>query len=118
MSTTTTAALTFPDGCLGTLSCTCLLNWTHRVELQLYGDGYAVEITDRDVMVDTGSGRPRTPNAHDPVAVQDRAFLDAAAGRGDGVRCTYADAVETLAVTLAIAESTRTGCAVPLGRAR
>lgn len=114
VATASTAALQFADGTIANFAATCLLNWNHRVGLHLFGDGFAVEITDHDVMIDVGAGRPVTPNHTDPVWTQDRAFVDAVMGRGNAIRCTYRDALETLRVTDAIERSVRGGQAIVL----
>lgn len=114
VATASTASLRFADGAIGNFAATCLLGWNHRVGLHLFGDGFAVEITDHDVMIDTGAGRPVTPNHSDPVWRQDRAFVEAVMGRENTIRCTYRDALETLRVVDAIARSARDGQAVTL----
>lgn len=114
VATASTATLRFADGTIANFAATCLLKWNHRVGLHLFGDGFAVEITDHDAMIDVGVGRPVTPNHSDPVWTQDRAFIDAVMGRGNAIRCTYRDALETLRVTEAIQRSVRSGQAVAL----
>lgn len=89
------AALRFEGGAVGTMAATCLLGWKHRVELQLFGDGLAIELGDGHLMIDTGQGRPVWHPASDPVEREDRAFLDAVTGRGGGVRVDYAEALRT-----------------------
>ncbi len=114
VATASTASLRFADGTIGNFAATCLLGWSHRVGLHLFGDGFAVEITDHDVMIDVGAGRPVTPNHSDPVWRQDRAFVEAVMGQGNAIRCTYRDALDTLRVTEAVARSVRTGQAISI----
>lgn len=106
------ATLRFASGAIATLSATCLLRWTHRVGLHVFADGLALEITDHDLMVDVGRGRPVRGAEGDPVWRQDRAFLDAARGRANQIRCSYSDALRTHLVALAVARSARTGAPV------
>lgn len=110
--TASTAALRFASGAIANLSATCLLRWNHRVGLHVFADGLALELTDHDIMVDTGHGRPVRAADGDPVWRQDRAFLDAVAGRGNRIRATYADALATHRVALAVARSARDGAPV------
>lgn len=117
VATASSASLRFEDGTIGNFAATCLLGWNHRVGLHLFGDGFAIEITDHDVMIDVGAGRPVTPNGSDPVWRQDRAFVEAVMGRANTIRCTYRDAFESLRVVDAVARSVRSGQAVVLAHA-
>jgi len=116
--TVSTASLHFASGAVGNFAATCLLRWNHRVGLHVFADGMALEMTDRDIMVDTGRGRPVRGAGEDPVRVEDRAFLDAVrGGPRDAIRCSYAEALATHRVVLAIVESARTGQAIRLDAA-
>ncbi|GAA3723067.1 hypothetical protein GCM10022268_34080 [Sphingomonas cynarae] len=112
--TASTASLQFASGAIANFASTCLLGWNHRVGLHLFGDRLAVEITDRELMVDVGHGRPVRGTQGDPVWHEDRDFIDAVQGKENRIRCPYADAVETHRVALAIGESARTGAAIML----
>ena len=112
ISTASTAALRFASGAIANLSATCLLRWSHRVGLHVFADGLALEISDHALMVDVGRGRPMRGAEGDPVWRQDRAFLDAVRGGMNRVRTSYAEALETHLVALAITESARTGAPV------
>ncbi|WP_217429826.1 Gfo/Idh/MocA family protein, partial [Sphingomonas bacterium] len=112
--TVSTASLQFASGAVANFASTCLLGWNHRVGLHLFGDKLAIELTDHDVMIDTGHGRPVRGNRGDPVWHEDRDFIDAVQGKENRVRCPYADAVETHALALAVGESARSGQAVTL----
>lgn len=118
VATSSTASIQFDSGAIANISATCLLGWNHRVGLHLFGDGIAIELTDRDVMIDTGHGRPVTGNDGDPVWHQDRAFIDAVQGKENRIACDYADAVETLRIIDAIGRSVESGSAVTLEGAR
>ena len=73
-----------------------------------------MEITDRDIMVDTGHGRPVTGAQGDPVWRQDRDFVEAVMGRDNRIRGPYAEALETHRVALAISRSAETGALVKM----
>ncbi|WP_206362022.1 glycosyltransferase [Sphingomonas montana] len=115
--TVSTASLLFRSGAVANFASTCLLKWNHRVGLHIFGDGFAIELTDRDVMIDTGHGRPVRGAEGDPVWREDRDFIDAVQGGENRIRCPYGDAVETHRLALAVVESARCGMAVTLGDA-
>ena len=112
--TVSTASLQFADGGIANFASTCLLGWNHRVGLHLFGDRMAIEITDHDLMVDVGRGRPVRGAEGDPVWREDRDFIDAVQGKDNRIRCPYTEAVATHRLALAIGESARTGQAIVL----
>lgn len=112
VATASTAALRFASGAIANLSATCLLRWNHRTGLHVFADGLALELTDHDIMIDTGHGRPVRAADGDPVWRQDRAFLDAVAGRENRIRASYAEALKTHLVALAVTRSAREGALV------
>lgn len=112
VATGAAVSLKFANGSVGTLATTCLLRWSHRVGLHLFGDGLAIELTDRDIMVDVGRGRPTRQAGEDPVYREDRDFIDAVRGLPNRIRSPYAEAMKTHRVALAIANSARAGQAV------
>ena len=89
-----------------------MLNWNHRVGLHLFGEGLAIELTDRDVMIDIGRGRPVRGTGSDPVVLEDRDFIDAVRGSENRIRCPYPAALETLRLALAIERSAVEGRAI------
>ncbi|MGH0347508.1 glycosyltransferase [Sinorhizobium meliloti] len=105
----TTASLTFQSGVIGNISSTCLLGWSHRVGLNIFADRLAIELTDHDIMIDVGAGRPVRHAEGDPVWREDRDFVDAVRGGNNNIRCTYADALATHRLALAVALSARSG---------
>ena len=78
----------------------------------MFGDRLAVELTDHDLMVDVGRGRPVRGAQGDPVWREDRDFIDAVRGGENRIRCPYPEALETLRLALAVDESARTGQAI------
>ncbi|WP_313138153.1 glycosyltransferase, partial [Paracoccus jeotgali] len=107
--TATTATLRFASGAIANLAATCLLRWNHRVGLHVFADALALEISDHDIMVDVGQGRPVRHAQGDPVWREDRDFVEAVQGRENRIRCPYAEALETHRTALAVAKSARTG---------
>lgn len=110
--TATAGTLRFASGAIANLSATCLLRWNHRVGLHVFSDSLALEITDHDLMVDVGCGRPVHLAEGDPVWREDRDFVEAVMGRDNRIRCPYAEALETHRVALALSKSARTGAVV------
>lgn len=107
--TATTATLRFASGTIANLAATCLLRWNHRVGLHVFADALAMEITDHDIMIDVGHGRPVRHAEGDPVWREDRDFIDAVQGRENRIRCPYAEALETHRVALAVSKSAASG---------
>lgn len=118
VATASTASLRFASGAIANLAATCALRWTHRVALHVFADGLALELTDRDLMVDVGQGRPVRGAEGDPVWRLDRAFLDAVKGGENRIRTPYAEAVRTHLTALTIARSVETGAAVRMEGSR
>ncbi|VDS09785.1 Alpha-D-kanosaminyltransferase [Paracoccus haematequi] len=112
--TATAATLRFASGAIANLSATCLLRWNHRVGLHVFADGMALEISDHDLMVDVGQGRPLRPAQGDPVWREDRDFIEAVQGRENRIRCPYGEALITHRVALAVAQSARDGALVKM----
>lgn len=109
IATSTAVCLSFASGAVGTLSATCMLRWGHRVGLHLFADGLAIELSDRDIMIDTGHGRPVRQAGRDPVEHEDRDFIDAVKGLPNRIRSPYAEALKSHRVALAISQSAATG---------
>ena len=105
----TAALVTFESGAVGTFASTCLLGWTHRVGLHLFGPALAVEIGEHDLVVDIGEGRPVTPAEADPVVLEDRDFVDAVQGKPNRIRVPYAEALKTHRLVLAAQRAVETG---------
>jgi predicted dehydrogenase len=114
--TAASALLAFASGAVGTISSTCVLAGRHRVGLHLMARGRAVELlerglTDHELRVSTIDGAQVSASDEDPVAREDREFLDALLGRG-GVRVPYEEALRTHALAWAADRSAREGAPV------
>lgn len=112
--TATTATLRFAGGAIATLSATCVLGWNHRVGLHVFADRLAIEITDHDIMIDSGQGRPMRGAQGDPVWREDRDFIDAVRGGENRIRCPYSEALATHRVALAVSHAAASGSPVTL----
>jgi predicted dehydrogenase/glycosyltransferase involved in cell wall biosynthesis len=112
IATASTASLRFASGAIGNIGATCLLRWGHRIGLHVFADRLAIELTERDIMVDVGCGRPLRHAKGDPVWLEDRDFIDAVRGGENRIRCPYQEALETHRVACAVARSADTGVPV------
>lgn len=117
VATSTAVSLRFTSGAVGTLASTCMLRWSHRIGLHLFANGLAIELSDHEIMVDTGQGRPTRHPGEDPVYLEDRDFIDAVRGGENRIRCPYAEALKTHRVALAIRQSAKQGGPVSLTEA-
>lgn len=112
------ATLRFQGGALGTMASTCLLNWPHRVGLHLFSEGMALELSEFELMVDIGQGRPVQAAQGNPFVREDRDFVDAVQGRPNRIRSPYAEALKTHRLTTAAARAAREGGVLPVGEPR
>lgn len=108
--TASTAMLRFASGAIGSISSTCMLEGRYRVSLRLVVPDSVVELHERglcdhELRID---GVQVTRSDQDPVATEDRAFVDALLGRGDDVRVPYEEALRTHALVCAADCSART----------
>lgn len=111
-----TAALRFASGAVGSVSSTCLLRWPHRIGLHLFCDGLAIELTEFELMVDIGQGRPVRAAQGDPFVREDRDFIDAVQGGPNRIRAPYAEALKTHRLATETARSARERRPIRLGK--
>jgi predicted dehydrogenase len=104
-----TATLHFASGALGTMASTCLLNWPHRIGLHLFCEGMAIELSEFDMMVDVGRGRPLRKAQGDPFVREDRDFIDAVQGKPNRIRAPYSQALQTHLLVTTAARAAREG---------
>jgi len=109
-----TATLHFATGAVGTMSSTCLLNWPHRIGLHLACDGMMIELSEFELMVDVGRGRPIQAASGDPFVREDRDFIDAVRGKPNRIRAPYREALKTHRLALAAARAAREGRAIDI----
>lgn len=103
------ATVHFASGALGNFASTCLLNWPHRIGLHLFSEGMVIEMTEFEIMIDVGQGRPVQRAEGDPFVREDRDFIDAVQGRPNRIRAPYAEALKSHRVATAAAQSAREG---------
>jgi predicted dehydrogenase len=109
-----TATLHFATGAVGSMSSTCLLNWPHRIGLHLVCEGMMIELSEHELMVDVGRGRPVQAAQGDPFVREDRDFIDAVQGKPNRIRAPYHEAIKTHRLATAAARSAREGRAIDL----
>lgn len=108
--------VTFASGAIATFSSSCLLAATHRVGLNLFAEGLAVEIGLHDVSVDDGTERTVLKTDGEALLREAQAFVSAlVSGDRGGIRSTYADALKTHRVTTLAVESARLGKVLEVG---
>ncbi len=120
--TASTATLHFASGAIGTISSTCVLGWRHRVGLHLIAEGAIVELLERgladhELRVVTAAGEQVIQSDQDPVAREDREFLDALRGDVATVRVPYEEALRTQELVWAADQSARQRAVVELSGA-
>ena len=108
------ATLHFASGALGTIASTCLLNWPHRIGLHLFSEGMVIELSEFDIMIDIGQGRPLRKAEGDPFVREDRAFVDAVQGKPNRIRVPYAEALQSHRLALAARQAAHEGRLVEL----
>lgn len=104
-----TATLQFETGAVGSVSSTCLLNWPHRIGLHTFSPSLVIELSEFELMVDVGRGRPVTPSQVDPFVLEDRDFVDAVQGKPNRIRTPYDDALRTHRLACAVDRSALEG---------
>lgn len=112
--TASVVLLRFRSGALGTMASSCVLDRRHQVDLQLVLEGTSLGLregglSDHELRVATRTGEQVTRSTEDPIAREDRAFLDALIGGSDRVPVPYDDALRTHALVCAADRSAREG---------
>jgi predicted dehydrogenase len=91
------------------MASTCVLHWPHRIGLHLFGEGLAIELSEFEIMVDVGQGRPVQKAEGDPFVREDRDFIDAVQGKPNRIRAPYHEALKTHQLVTTAAQAARTG---------
>ncbi|MGY1691471.1 Gfo/Idh/MocA family protein [Geodermatophilus sp. SYSU D01105] len=117
VATAAVALLRFASGAVGSISSARVLGWRHAVGLELVAEGRAVEVSERSLddhalRVVTADGEESVRSDQDPIATEDREFVDVLLGRAPGVRVPYAEALRTHALAWAADRAAREGGSV------
>ena len=106
--------LEFESGLVGTIFSACFLSTGGKSGIDIYCKDEVLKYVERtSLTIQTKDGEETIKNANDYGLEEDKAFIEAVkSGCECGVRSPYADAVKSLAVTLAANESIATGLPV------
>src|SRR5450759_1049852 len=99
------AGVVFDSGAIGTFASTHLLRWPHRIGLHLVSDGMVLELSESELIIDVGQGRPVTRPGRDPFVAELRDFLAAVSGAENRIRAPFAEALRTPRLTVAATEA-------------
>jgi predicted dehydrogenase len=119
--TASTTVLRFSSGAVGSISSTRVLGRRHRVGVQLLAEGTAVEIgerslSDHDLRVAGADGERVVTSDENPIAAEDREFLDVLRGDTPRARVPYEEALRTHTLAWAADTSARDGGPVRVPR--
>ena len=117
VSDVSVATLRFASGAIGAIASTSLLNWAHRIGLHLFCDSMALELSEFDLIVDIGRGRPLQRARGDPFIHEDRDFIDAVQGKDNHIRAPYVEALRSHRLATMAARAAREGRTIALGQA-
>lgn len=105
-----TVALHFKDGTVAAISNTCMLQGIGAVGMRVICREFMADLDGDRLRVQRPGEALESKNAVDPYVAEDEVFVKAVqTGDTSQIQSTYADAVKTLAVTLAANESAETG---------
>jgi predicted dehydrogenase len=112
--------LRFDSGAVGSISSARVLAGRHRVALHVVTADRVLEIserglTDHELRIGTGDEVEVLLSGQDPIAVEDREFLDVLLGRVARPRVPYEEALRTHALACAADRSAREGVPVRPG---
>ncbi|PRY48976.1 putative dehydrogenase [Geodermatophilus tzadiensis] len=117
--TASSSLLRFAGGAVGSISSARVLAGRHRVALHVVADGLVLEVserglTDHELRVGTGDGAEVLRSEQDPIAAEDREFVDVLLGRAARTRVPYSEALRSHALACAADRSAREGTPVRL----
>ena len=106
-----TATLRFESGVVGQIATSCMVKKGGKVGLQIIARDVVLEIAGGKLTVTAADqDAAEFPSESSPTLREDQTFVAAVqSGDGAAIRSPYADAVKTLAATLACNESAQTG---------
>lgn len=101
------ATLRFASGAVGSVASTCLLAGKHRAGVELYGDGYALRLTEDELVIEKAGGEVERMVSDGAAKRRVDADFLAAIRAGDPAlpRAPYASALRTHRLACALARS-------------
>jgi predicted dehydrogenase len=103
----TVSTVRFVSGAVATFAATSLLAAKRQAALHTFSPGFVAELDETGLVVDRGNVREEYPVREDPRVVVDREFIETVIGRREQTRTPYAEAVESLRLACAVAQSAR-----------
>ncbi len=115
--TAASSLLRFVSGAVGSISSARVLAGRHRVALHVVADGLVLEVSERglsdhELCVGTENGVEVLRSEQDPIAAEDREFVDVLLGRAARTRVPYSEALVSHALACAADRSAREGTPV------
>ena len=112
--TASAVLLRFASGAVGTVASSCVLDRRHDVGVQLVTEGCLVALreralSDHELRLETSDGERVVQTREDPIAREDRAFVDALQGAPERVLVPYEEGLRTQAAVWAADLSAREG---------
>jgi myo-inositol 2-dehydrogenase/D-chiro-inositol 1-dehydrogenase len=107
-------ALRFVSGAVGAVVFTCLLRRGYRFGMELFCDGMVVQLTEQQLTVDDGTDRRTAQARLDPLAGENRDFIDAVRGKPCHIRAPYPEALRTHRVAVAAATAAQEGSTIEI----
>ena len=112
--TASAVLLRFRSGAIGTMTSACVLDRRHQVDLHLVMQGRTLDLreralSDHELRTETAAGEQTSRSTEDPVAREDRAFVDALLGQSERVPVSYDEALRTQALVCAADRSAQEG---------
>lgn len=112
--TASAVVLGFRSGAVGSISSSCVLDRRHHVALRLVGEDQMVDLVERalsdhELRVSGAGVEQVVQSDEDPIAREDRSFVDALRGDRPWTGVGYAEALRTHAVVCAADRSAREG---------
>ena len=109
----TAVTLIFENGLIGTIYSACFLFCGGRVEISIYFKDMVVEYNNEGLQITRPKEIRKLTFSDDPGLLEDQIFVQAVKTKDTSrIKSTYSDALKTLALTLAVDESIKTGKAV------
>jgi predicted dehydrogenase len=99
------ATLRFASGAVGTVASTCLLPRLHRAGVHVVGDGFSLELTETQLLVEADGRRQAWTADADARPRPDRDFVAAVRGGEDRIRVPWPEAYRTHLLACAITRS-------------
>jgi myo-inositol 2-dehydrogenase / D-chiro-inositol 1-dehydrogenase len=112
-----TVILKLHNGVVANISNTCILPESNKAGLEVYTNEGVIEISSNQLRDIRGQEISEYRNQLDPYKVENELFLNAVkTGDSSQILSTYSDAVKTHRITIAAAQSAKTGAPVILER--